>query len=229
MIVHSMMHAEVYRELDADRENLERWWDHRYDEYRRRALKTTKFPVSWKTEYVSPRKNQYILIVTCTRRRFEGYYGCVLLALRKEKHGYTVYLTKLNQGTIMGKTVFLPHFFDRYAERAGIDKSGVDLIRHFFANQSGGYILSSQQLASRSVRYNGRDHRFMAIHDGVLLGDLDDDIFIVRTFITYDMAGIRQSDEFTYARGQLHGKEEEIRHVNRIAEISELTSKLRLI
>lgn len=229
MIVDSMTHAEAYRELDADRENLERWWDHRYDEYRRRALKTTKFPVSWKTEYISPRKNQYTLIVTCTRRRFEGYYGCVLLALRKENHGYTVYLTKINQGTIMGKTVFLPHFFDRYAERAGVDKSGVDLIRHFFANQSGGYILSSQQLASRSVRYNGRDHRFMATHDGVLLGDLDDDIFIVRTFITYSMTAGLQAAEFGFARGQLHGKEEEIRHVNRLAEISELTSKLRLI
>lgn len=223
-----MTHAEVYKELDADRENLERWWDHRYDEYRRRALKTMKFPVSWNTEYVSPRKNQYILIVTCTRRRFEGYYGCVLLALRKEKHDYTVYLTKLNKETIMGKTVFLPHFFDRYAERAGIDKNGVDLIRHFFANQSGGYILSAQQLASRSVRYNGRDHRFMAIHDGVLLGDLEDDIFIMRTFITYNMAGIRQSDEFTYARGLLHGKEEEIRHVNRLAEMNE-SNQLRLI
>ena len=171
--------------------------------------------MTWKTEYVSPRKNQYTLIVTCTRRRFEGYYGCVLLALRKEKHGYTVYLTKLNKETIMGKTVFLPHFFDRYAERANVDKQGMDLIRHFLEHQYGGHVITDQRLAGRSVRYNGRNHKFIAVQEGVMLGDMEDGIFIVRTFITYDMATGLQRDKFTKAQDKLFDIEGEIEYSQR--------------
>ena len=47
MIVPSMTHAEVYAELDKDRENVARWFDHQSDTYRRKALKTQKFPVTW--------------------------------------------------------------------------------------------------------------------------------------------------------------------------------------
>ena len=47
MIVDSMTHTEVYAELDKDRENVARWFDHQADKYRRRALKTQKFPVTW--------------------------------------------------------------------------------------------------------------------------------------------------------------------------------------
>ena len=44
MIVPSMTHAEVYAELDKDRDNVARWFDHQSDTYRRKALKTQKFP-----------------------------------------------------------------------------------------------------------------------------------------------------------------------------------------
>ena len=61
MIVPSMTHEEVYAELDKDRDNLARWFSHQAEIYRRRALKTVKFPVTWWLDYTSPRKNRYLI------------------------------------------------------------------------------------------------------------------------------------------------------------------------
>ena len=66
-----MTHEEVFAELAKDRENVERWYDHRADEFHRMALKTHKFPVTWQLDYTSPRKNRYLISVTCTRRNYD--------------------------------------------------------------------------------------------------------------------------------------------------------------
>ena len=212
MIVDSMTHEEVYAELDKDRENVARWFDHRADEFRRRALKMTKFPVTWWLEYISPRKNRYLISVTCTRRNYDRFHGLTILALRREERGYSVYLSYIGKHSLIRKTVFVPHVFDRYAdpERGNVQKTGIDLIKHFVDNQSNGYVLKDQRLAGRSVRYNGRDHRFIAVNDGVILGDVENGIFIARTFITYEMATGRQHEEFSYAKNKVNGLEDEI-------------------
>ena len=207
-----MTHEEVYAELDKDRENVARWYDHRADEFRRRALKIAKFPVIWWLEYTSPRKNRYIINVTCTRRKFDKYHAITTIALRREQRGYSVYLTPINSYSPIKKTVFVQHAFDRYAERANIEKTGLDLIRHFLEHQYGGHVITDQRLAGRSVRYNGRNHKFIAMQEGVMLGDMEDGIFIVRTFITYDMATGLQRDEFSKAQGKLFDIEGEIEY-----------------
>jgi hypothetical protein len=210
-----MTHAEVYAELDKDRENVARWYDHQADTYRRKALKTQKFPATWWLDYTSPRKNRYLISVTCTRRNYDKYHGITTIALRREERGYSVYLTHINSYSPVKKTVFVPHVFDRYAERANVKKQGMDLIRHFLNHQSGGHVITDQRLAGRSVRYNGRNHKFIAVREGVLLGDMDDGIFIVRTFITYDMATGLQRDKFTKAQDKLFDIEGEIEYSQR--------------
>ena len=210
-----MTHEEVFAELDKDRDNVARWYDHQSNEYRRRALKTQKFPVTWWLDYTSPRKNRYLIGVTCTRRNFDRFHGLTILALRREERGYSVYLSYIGEQTFIRKTVFLQHVFDRYAdpERGNVQKTGIDLIKHFADPQSNGHILNNQKLAGRSVRYNGRDHQFVAVNEGVLLGDVQDGIFIARTFITYEMATGRQHEEFAYAKNKVTDLEEEIRFV----------------
>lgn len=205
-----MTHEEVYAELDKDRENVARWFDHRADEYRRRALKTQKFPVTWWLDYTSPRKNRYLISVTCTRRNYDRFHGLTILALRREERGFSVYLSYIGRHTLIRKTVFVQHVFDRYAERGNVQKKGIDLIKHFVDHQSNGHVLSNPKLAGRSVRYNGRDHRFVAVNDGVILGDVDNGIFIARTFITYEMATGKQHEEFAYAKNKVNDLEDEI-------------------
>ncbi len=205
-----MTHAEVYAELDKDRDNVARWFVHRADEFRRRALKIQKFPVTWRLDYTSPRKNRYIISVTCTRRNYDRFHGLTILALKREERGYSAYLSYIGKHSLIRKTVFLQHVFDRYAERTNVQKTGIDLIKHFVDHQSNGYMLKDHRLAGRSVRYNGRDHQFIAVNDGVILGDVENGIFIARTFITYEMATGRQHEEFSYAKNKVNDLEDEI-------------------
>lgn len=207
-----MTHEEVYAELDKDRDNVARWFNHRADEFRRRALKIQKFPVTWWMDYTSPRKNRYLISVTCTRRNYDRFHGLTILALKREERGYSVYLSYIGKHTFICKTVFVQHVFDRYAdpERGNVQKTGIELIKHFVDHQSNGHVLKDQRLAGRSVRYNGRDHQFVAVNDGVILGDVENGIFIARTFITYEMATGRQREEFSYAKNKVNDLEDEI-------------------
>ena len=213
MIVQTMTHAEVYQELERDREYVLRWLGHRTDEYRRQALKTSRFPAVWFNEYISPRKNQYIFIIKCLKRKFYTNHAIISLAIRRENRGFTVYLCKMEESSIVQRAVFVQHVFDRYAERGNVQKHSLDLIRHFFAQQAGGCIIDNQRLAGRSVRYNGRYHRVLAVNDGVLLGDVEDGIFIARTFITYQMATGLQKEKFTTAKDKLLSLEDEVKYV----------------
>lgn len=211
MIVETMNHTEVYRELHADKENVDRWICRRLDECRRKALKLRQFPARWMMEYISPRRNRYIISILCTKRKAIGNTAVAIFALRREKHGHTVYMYKMND-TSKGM-IFLPHFFERYSERTHIDKTGMELIRHFFSRIVAGYVIDKQNLAGKSVRYNGRDHLSMALEDGILLGDVEGKNFIVRTFITYDMAGNLQKSDFLHAKKQLPDVNEEMRMI----------------
>lgn len=220
MIVQTMTHAEVYQELERDRDNLARWFSHQAEICRRRALKTVKFPVTWWLDYTSPRKNRYLICVQCTRRNYDKNHALTIVALRREERGFSVYLTFIGRHGNFIRTVFVQHVFDRYAdpERGNVQKKGLDLIRHFFQRQTGGPVLTDHRLAGRSVRYNGREHQFIAINDGVLLGDVEDGIFIARTFITYEMATGKQHEIFSNAKGRVFSLEDEIRYNLRRAQ-----------
>ena len=215
MIVDSMTHREAYAELDKDRDNVARWFDHRQQELRRRALKVQKFPVTWWLDYTSPRKNRYMICVKCTRRNYDRFHALTIVALRREERGYSVYLNHISDFSNIRKTVFLQHVFDRYAdpERGNVQKTGLELIRHFIERQEDGITMEDHRLAGRSVRYNGRDHKFLAIDCGVLLGDIEDGIFIARTFITYEMATGKQHEAFSYAKNKLLNTEDMIVYV----------------
>lgn len=203
MIVPSMTHEEAYKELDADRPSLERWYDHRFMDMRRIALKRNRFPIEWWHEYVSPRHNHYIIFTKIRSRKTNNSNSVMVLALKREDRGYCVYMTSVSYPSIIRRIVCVQHVFDRYAERAHVGKTGIDLIKHIFSQQLCGYVVDDGKFAGRSVRYNGRDHQFMAIRDGILLGNNEDGIFIARTFITYDMATGRQKMEFEKAQRKI--------------------------
>jgi hypothetical protein len=48
----------------------------------------------------------------------------------------------------------------------------------------------------RSVRWNGEEHQACCVSEGVLLGQVTGKYFLVRTFITYDMATGKQKEVF---------------------------------
>ena len=202
MIVDSMTYEEVYQELAKDRESVTTWWRHQLYDQRRRALKCTRWPMHIWREYTSQRKNRYVFF----SRVFDKRMRCILtgvVAVRHTSEGMTVYATWVSDHTLIRPIVLLPHAWKRYTERVGVAKHGIELIKHYFLRNPYGKDSENQAIVGRSVRYNGEDHLSCCVPEGIILGQLSGNIFVARTFITYDMCCGRQKKEFEACRSQL--------------------------
>ena len=120
--------------------------------------------------------------------------------LRQTRNGRELYLCKSYEGSDLPKTVFIPHAIKRYAERMKLGKTGDELIRHMLIHSVDCVSLNDQTLASRSVRYKGEMLKSFCVREGAFLGKQAGDIFMVNTFITYDMMRGRQLEEFSKHR-----------------------------
>lgn len=194
MLVQSMTFAEAYRELDRDRENLVRWWKTQVDRLRRLMIKKdrTAFPVGCCYDHTTPRHIRYLVNAFIGDKRLKSLITvCVAL------QGKTVYMARFYDDREVRPMVMLPHMWQRYAERMQFDEDHKRLVQKFFFRNFCGCGTRNQEVVSRSVRYNGEDHLTFCVDDGVLLGRMDGDIFVVKTFITYEMSCGRQEEEFT--------------------------------
>lgn len=204
MIVESMTHTEVYRELELDREAVTRWWRHNLESQRRRVLKSTRFPLQLWFEHTSPRKNRYLFFTRIFDKRMKRILTGIG-AIRHTQEGLTVYTNWLGDQKLIQPMVLTPHVWKRYQDpdRGNVQKSGIELVKHYFLRNSHGKDTDNQRVMAKSVRYNGEEHLANCVNDGVLLGQVVDGIFIVRTFITYDMCSGLQSKEFGRCREQI--------------------------
>lgn len=205
MIVDSMTHTEVYWELEKDIDDVGMWWIGKRKMLTNIAKWTTKLPRTTWYEYESTRKNRYLVISIITGHNYDDSSLTGVVALRKMGKGYAVYVSRLPWHRVVSPHVFLPHMFDQYAnpERGNVPKTGIDLIKHFMEHNNYGEISKGDKFSGRSVRYKGRDNLCKSVHDGVLLGEVVDGIFVVHTFITYEMATGLQREEFEKNRGMI--------------------------
>lgn len=197
-----MTHEEVYEELSREREAVTTWWRHQLYDQRRRALKCTRFPMHIWREYTSTRKNHYVFF----SRVFDKHMKTILTGvgvIRHTSEGMTVYTTWLSDQQLISPMVLLPHMWKRYAERANVDKHGIDLVKHYLLNNPHGQDTDNQKVVGRSVRWNGEDHLSCCVTDGVLLGQEASKYYLVRTFITYDMTTGMQQAEFETQRTKI--------------------------
>ena len=197
-----MTHEEVYQELEREREAVTVWWRHQLNDQRRRALKCTRFPMRIWKEYTSPRKNRYLFFSRIFDKRMKTILTGVAV-IRHTSDGLTVYTTWLSDQRLISPMVLTPHMWKRYAERAKVGEHGIELIKHYFLNNPHGKDSDNQRVVGRSVRWNGEDHLSCCVPDGVLLGQQHGEMYIVRTFITYDMTTGMQQAEFEDKRSQI--------------------------
>ena len=203
-----MTPEEVYREIDRDIESVEAWWMHRRDEQRRVALKSSRFPIEVWFDYLSPRHNRYMVLNIILGRKYNTNGLSSVFAVQKMERGHAIYFTKFPRQKLASKIVVMPHVFDRYAERCGIDKTGLEIVKHFVTHNYQGKDVRGDKFSARSVRYQGRDNLCLCTHDGVMMGEDVGGIFVARTFITYDMAAGVQRDEFNDSRLMMLTQEE---------------------
>ena len=202
MIVDSMTHDEVYQELERDREAVTRWWRHQLDDQRRRVLKCTKFPMHIWKDYTSTRKNRYLFFSRIFDKRMRAILTGVVV-IRHTSDGMAIYTSWLSDQRLIAPMVITPHAWKRYAKRANVQKSGTELVKHYFMKNPNGMDSDNQKVVGRSVRYNGEDHLSYCVPEGVMLGQMSDGLFIARTFITYDMCSGLQQQEFEDKRSQI--------------------------
>lgn len=198
-----MTHEEVYEEMAKERGAVTTWWRSRLWEMRRAVLKSTKpFPLTKWVDYTSARRNRY-LFYTCIfdKRMKKILTGTIVTRLMPD--GLWAYSAWLGDQDLVTKTVLSPHAMKRYAERAHIPEQGTELIKHYFVNNPYGCDTTNQQIIGKSVRYNGEEHSATCIKEGVLLGQLYGDLYVARTFITYEMATGMQKEEFEALRSRV--------------------------
>lgn len=197
-----MTHEEVYAELARDREVVTMWWRHQLDDNRRRALKCAQFPLKIWRDYTSTRRNRYVFFSRVYDKRMRRILTGVAV-IRHTSDGMTVYTTWLSDQRLISPMVLTPHMWKRYSERAKVGKHGIELVKHYFANNPLGKDTDNQKIVGRSVRWNGEDHLSCCVPDGVLLGQQHGELYIVRTFITYDMTTGLQQQEFETQRTKI--------------------------
>ena len=213
MIVQSMNPEEVYLEIDKDMAEVTDWWSRKRKTLFNIAKWTVKLPRTTWYEYESSRKNRYLVLSIIMGRKYNDESMTGLMALQKMEKGFAVYVSKFPWQRIAAPHVFLPHVFDRYhdPDRGNVQKTGIELIKHFMERNSYGEISRGDKFSGRSVRYKGRDNLAKCVTDGVLLGEIVGDIFVAHTFITYDMATGLQREEFEKNKGMILSNEEIMR------------------
>ena len=213
MIVQSMNPEEVYREIDKDMAEVTDWWSRKRKTLFNIAKWTVKLPRTTWYEYESSRKNRYLVLSIIMGRKYNDESMTGLMALQKMEKGFAVYVSKFPWQRIAAPHVFLPHVFDRYhdPDRGNVQKTGIELIKHFMERNSYGEISRGDKFSGRSVRYKGRDNLAKCVTDGVLLGEIVGDIFVAHTFITYEMATGLQREEFEKNKGMILSNEEIMR------------------
>lgn len=204
---------EVYREIDKDIEEVSDWWSRKRKTLFNIAKWTVKLPRTTWYEYESSRKNRYLVLSIIMGRKYNDESMTGLMALQKMEKGFAVYVSKFPWQRIAAPHVFLPHVFDRYhdPDRGNVQKTGIELIKHFMERNSYGEISRGDKFSGRSVRYKGRDNLAKCVTDGVLLGEIVGDIFVAHTFITYEMATGLQREEFEKNKGMILSNEEIMR------------------
>jgi len=198
MIVSAMTPEEVYKEIEKDQPELSDWWLKKREMQIRIAKYTIKLPRSTWFEFESKRRNRYLVISIIMGRNYNNDGLTSMVALQKMERGWAVYFTRFLWQRIATKEVILPHVFDRYADpdRGNVNKTGIELIKHFIERNACGEPVKGDKLSGRSVRYKGRDNLCACVKEGVLLGEMVNEIFVAHTFITYDMATGLQKEVF---------------------------------
>ena len=202
MLTETMTHAEVYRELERDRDTATTWWRHHLDTLRRPVLKARQLPLIHWADYTSPaRRIRYLFFTRIFDKRMRRLLTGVAVP-HSTPEGTAVYTSWLSDQRLIAPMVILPHAWHRYRERTGCDLTGTDLYRHFFTQNPHGCDSKNQQAVARSVRYLGKPHLSLCMPEGVLLGQVEQphDLFVARTFITYSMTAGLQAEDFAAHR-----------------------------
>ncbi len=198
MLLPKMTHSEERTEILKDLPNVERWNEHRERDFRRLSFKVKDFPKYVFAEYVSPRKNKWLVSTRIIGKDlFASTYGVLQVLNGLVLHQVFCGYKENNFSTIC---TFIPHFFDRYREYNKLNLKGIPLIKQLLKDDCSFNVDRTQEISGRKEL--DKDYNIhCCMQNGVGLGyEIGRKHYLIKTFITYDMSRGRQKKIFEATR-----------------------------
>ena len=168
--------------------------------------KSKTFPVYLHAHVKTKRKNDWMILLEAKSNKYVGD-NCLISLISHFDVGagrYAIFWTSYQSTPV--HIIFTPHFFSRFAERVGVNLTGVELIhRYFKKNSSYGFSYVSDFFGNMQ-----KINVYGSTTEGVAMGvqlNTEHNIILFRTFITYDMCKGRQIEDFARAdkiRKEMH-------------------------
>ncbi|MDR1980363.1 MAG: hypothetical protein LBQ39_01925 [Tannerellaceae bacterium] len=189
-----MTEQEIRNEVMTDSVNAVHYSDAKDRKFRRMVIKASRFPVYAHSEYMSPRKNRWLIFFEARSKKETGDMTRItIVCLYNSPHGYYAVMVSFIDGR-SHLIIYAPHFFSRYAERCGIELSGIELIKRFFKHNSN-YVYATKETVTGENAITREIYG--STEEGVAMGFISQESNIMfRTFITYDMTKGEQVSTF---------------------------------
>ena len=195
-----MSDKEIIAEMAKDIQDVRQKFVDRVN-IKRLIVKADKFPVYSKPYIItSKRRNKWIVIFKADNKndRKDPGQKLILVCTASFPEGIHAFMiTKPYPDYIWkwGMAVFYPHFFARYRKRFGVDKTGMDLRKHFFVKNHTFYCNFQENTGQRTVAPGRKVYG--TSEEGVGLGVIRSEYAVsFKTFITFEMARGEQVDNF---------------------------------
>lgn len=199
MIVSSMDEANVIKEIINDLPNVFRYTNFKDRAFRRSVLKSNKFPLFMDVEYLSPLKNKWLILYLANSKVNIGDL-CILtyVVTFSTNHGhYAILISFIDSKPIF--IFFAPHFFSRYASRMKVNKTGMELMKHYFRRNSG-YVYSECKKGICGTTTEGLAFGFQTVGGN----------FLFKTFVSKQMLKGEQVEDYferNNLRAEMHEKQ----------------------
>lgn len=195
MITASMTYDEIISEIKKDISQVFEISEKKDHKVKRIIQKSQIFPVRLHSFVTSPKKNRWLLTWEAHSRNHVGdNIPFAMICIINNKNGRLAVMPSFHESGDPTFFVFLPHFFQRFADRMGIEFNGEELIKRYFQFNLNFSINTKKEMVNEKqyvIRASGTSS------EGVALGyQLLDGSFFFKTFITYNMAKGEQSKEF---------------------------------
>lgn len=201
MLLLNMTHEEVRNEILKDLPNVERWEEHQWKDFRRKSLKMRSFPRYLFAEYVSPRKNTWLV----STKFFGKDDFCSTYGVLQVQNGLVLHQTFVGANGSKFDTIctFIPHFFERYAQYNKLDLKGKDLIKQVLKDDCSFNVDRTNRISGKKDRKHDNNVHACMSH-GVGMGyEVGYRHYLIKTYITYDMTLGKQKEIFESKRNDV--------------------------
>ena len=196
MIIESMTIDEIVAEVQEDLKDITRKSDFKQPKVDKIILKSKMFPVYVHSEFISKRKNKWLVL---WEGRTEQHVGknslkTFICICEKANGRYAIMPNFFKQRFTC--LIFIPHFFARYAKRFNVNRTGIDLIRRFFQQNPSfaySYKIQSDNKNKHRIHVYGKSKEGSAL--GIKL-NYKDDLVLFKTFISEEMYKGKQIEDF---------------------------------